>query len=62
MSVIDKLLTVQDVALRLAVPVSWVYAKVESRELPSLKIGRYVRFEPSAIEAYIERQRKRGAA
>lgn len=58
----DTLLTVKDVALRLNVPVSWVYAKVESRELPSLKIGRYVRFESSAIEAYIERQRKRGAA
>ena len=56
----DTLLTVKDVALRLAVPVSWVYLKVESRELPFLKIGRYVRFEASAIEAFIERQRKNG--
>ena len=54
----DDLLTVADVAKRLAVPVSWVYAKVESGSLVHLKIGRYVRFEASAIEAYLERQRQ----
>ena len=58
----DTLLTVNDVALRLAVPVSWVYAKVESRELPYLKIGRYVRFEASAIDAYLERARREARA
>ncbi len=61
----DVLLTVKDVALRLAVPVSWVYLKVESHQLPFLKIGRYIRFEASAIDAYLERQRqvaRQGAA
>jgi excisionase family DNA binding protein len=54
----DSLLTVADVAKRLSVPVSWVYAKVESGALAHLKIGRYVRFEAQAIEAYLERQRQ----
>jgi excisionase family DNA binding protein len=54
----EKLLTVQDVAARLNVPVSWVYARVEADQLPYLKIGRYVRFDPSAINAYLERQRQ----
>jgi excisionase family DNA binding protein len=54
----DRLLTVHDVAHRLAVPVSWVYAAAEQGRLPSLRIGRYVRFRPDEIEQYIEGQRR----
>lgn len=49
------LLTVQDVATWLRVPVSWVYAKAEAGELPSLKLGRYRRFSAAAITLYLER-------
>ncbi len=54
----DRLLTVQDVAQRLNVPVSWVYAQSEAGMLPSFKCGRYVRFDPRAIDAYLEAQRR----
>ena len=41
------------VALRLGVPVSWVYAKSEAGELPSYKLGHYRRFKWSEIEEYL---------
>jgi excisionase family DNA binding protein len=46
-------LNVQDVARLFNVPVSWVYAKVEDGSLPHFKLGRYVRFRASDIEAYL---------
>jgi len=49
----EPVLTVQDVARRFNVPVSWVYAKVEDGTLPHYKIGRYVRFNARDIEAYL---------
>lgn len=49
----DALLTVNELAARLNVPRSWVYARVEAGRLAHLKIGRYVRFDPEAIEKMI---------
>jgi excisionase family DNA binding protein len=57
----EPLLNVADVALRLNVKTSWVYAKVEAGELPHLKLGHYVRFEAAAIETYLAKLRQ-GAA
>jgi excisionase family DNA binding protein len=56
----DRLLTVREVAERLSVPVSWVYARVEDPtcDLPHLKIGHYVRFEKGAIEDFLSRSRR----
>ena len=56
----QPLLTVRDVADRLRVRESWVYAMVEANRLAHLKIGRYVRFEASAIEAFLLAQRRAG--
>ena len=51
----ERLLTVRDVAERLNVRPGWVYARVEAADcdLPYIRLGRYVRFEPQAIEGYI---------
>ena len=56
------LLTVNDVAALLKVSKSWVYEHTRSRRvprserLPHLKIGKYVRFEPHAVRAFIQRK------
>jgi excisionase family DNA binding protein len=51
----DRLLTVQDVADRLRVPLSWVYERTRSNDIPGLvKIGKYVRIRESELESYIE--------
>lgn len=52
----DTLLTVEDVAARLQVPKSWVYLRSEAGDLPSLKVGRYLRFAPADVERWIAAQ------
>lgn len=58
----DRLLTVQEVAEILQVPVSWVYehTRADSLEpLPYLKIGKYLRFVDADIRDYVEAIRAR---
>jgi len=53
----DELLTVEDVAQRLKVPRSWVYAAIRCRtknKLPHIRIGRYIRFEEAAVRSFID--------
>jgi excisionase family DNA binding protein len=56
----EQLLTVHDVARRWQVPISWAYLKAETGELRSLKLGRYLRFRASDIEAYLTAQQRGG--
>ena len=48
----EDILTPEEVAVRLKVPDSWVYEKTRSRcrnPIPCLHIGRYIRFNWSAV-------------
>jgi excisionase family DNA binding protein len=59
---LHELLTVDEVAALLKVSRSWVYEHTRSRStprserLPHVKIGKYVRFDPRAVRAYLERK------
>ena len=59
---LNELLTVEDVAALLKVSKSWVYEHTRSRNivrserLPYVKVGKYIRFEPRALRAFIEKQ------
>jgi excisionase family DNA binding protein len=48
----ESLWTATDVALYLKVSRSWVYHRAESGELPYVRVGGLIRFQPSAIRAY----------
>lgn len=58
----DELLTVDDVATLLKVSKSWVYEHtrrrgISSRDcLPSIKLGKYVRFSRTGIEKFLQRR------
>ena len=55
------LLTAQEVAEILNVPVSWVYEHTRKRgvaRLPHLKLGKYLRFEEQAVREFLDRQRR----
>lgn len=57
----EKLLTVRELAAFLSVPASWIYERTRQRgvnHLPHLKIGKYVRFRLSDVEAYLETLRR----
>ena len=57
-----ELLTVADVAALLKVSKSWVYEHTRARgaprsdRLPHVKIGKYVRFDPQLVRAFLDRR------
>ena len=52
MMVCDSLWRVSDVARYLQASRSWVYQKAESGEMPCLRVGGLLRFNPDAIRAF----------
>jgi excisionase family DNA binding protein len=50
----STLWTANDVASYLKVSRSWVYHRAESGELPYVRVGALLRFQPSAIRTYME--------
>ena len=57
----DTLLTPQDAARFLKVSVSWVYEHVRPEaqdRLPAVKLGKYLRFDPRDLRAYIDAKRE----
>lgn len=53
----NELLTAGDVAERLHVPRSWVYRAAREGDLPSVRCGRYRRFDEGDVERWISRQK-----
>jgi excisionase family DNA binding protein len=54
------LLTVNEVAQLLQVPISWVYEQTRKRSLnriPGFRLGKYWRFRANDIREWVERQR-----
>ena len=49
----DPLLTADEVAALMRVTRAWVYAETRRDALPHLRLGRYVRYRRSAIEAWM---------
>jgi excisionase family DNA binding protein len=49
------LLTAEEVAEILRVPRSWIYGHLG--QLPTVRLGRYVRFKRSEIELFLEQQK-----
>jgi len=55
-----SLLTIQQVAEILHVPVSWVYGRTRKRSterLPGIRLGKYWRFREDETHAWVENQR-----
>ena len=49
-----RLLNVEEAARYLGLEVDTVYKKARLRELPSVKVGRALRFDVEALERFIE--------
>jgi excisionase family DNA binding protein len=50
----QSLLTAEAVAQRLGVPTSWVYEQSRLGRIPTVSLGRYRRYRPEAIDAWVE--------
>lgn len=55
----DKLLTADDVADLMRVTRAWVYAETRRNAIPHLRLGRYVRYRRTAIEAWMAQIERR---
>jgi len=56
----ERLLSVEDVAALLHVPVSWVYGRTRKRSserLPGYRLGKYWRFHEHEVLAWVKSQR-----
>ncbi len=60
-----ELLTHEEIAARLKVPATWVYEKTRKRcqnPIPSIPMGRYIRFDWDAVVKWLEQQAKARSA
>jgi len=57
-----RLVAAEEIAARLWVPKSWVYRAAREGELPSVRCGRYRRFDVEDVDRWIEDQKQRSAA
>lgn len=58
--VLEELIGPAEAAKLLSVPVSWVYSASEAGRIPSFRIGKYRRFRPSELRAWLDEQRNGG--
>jgi len=49
----EPMLTIQQAAALLNVPVGWVYERTRKQEIPHVKLGKYVRFNRAALLAWV---------
>ena len=54
----EKLIGVKEMSEAYGLPVSWIYSKAQAGMLPHYRIGKYVRFRPSEIEAWLDRNHR----
>lgn len=56
----DRLLDAKAIAERLGVPESWVRETARSDAIPCVRLGRYVRFDLTDVEAWLEECKQPG--
>jgi excisionase family DNA binding protein len=56
----DRLLTAEEIADLLNVPVTWVRESTRSGAMPHVKLGRYRRYRREAVEAWLAKCSKPG--
>ena len=55
----SQLLSIEEVSERLGMGKSWLYRRLRSGEIPSLRLGRAIKVKRSDLEEYLENQRYR---
>ena len=53
---IQNLIGINEMAEKLDVPVSWVYSRTRTNEIPFYKIGKYVKFDESEVWNWVKKQ------
>jgi len=56
-----ELLTVKEMAGLLKVKVSWVYRRTSEREIPTVRVGRYLRFQAEEVLKWLGQEYGKGS-
>jgi excisionase family DNA binding protein len=51
----QNLISIKEMASKLYVPVSWLYSRTRTKEIPHYKIGKYVRFDETEVMEWIRK-------
>lgn len=51
-----KLVGIKAMAEKLDIPVSWIYSRTRTNEIPHYKLGKYVKFDESEVMEWIRIQ------
>ena len=51
-----NLIGINEMAKRLDIPVSWLYSRTRTNEIPHFKIGKYVKFDLDQVMEWIKNQ------
>ena len=54
----QNLISIKEMAKILDVPVSWLYSRTRTNEIPHFKVGKYVKFSPEAVLQWIQEKNK----
>jgi len=52
----QNLLSVNELAEKLNVPISWVYGKTRTGSIPMVRVGKYVRFQFDEVLEWLKHQ------
>ncbi len=52
----QNLIGINEMAKKLDVPVSWLYSRTRTKEIPHYKVGKYVKFDESKVWEWIKEQ------
>ena len=55
----DNLIGVKEMAKKLDVPVSWIYQRTRTNEIPHYKIGMYVKFNENEVWSWLKKQNEK---
>ena len=52
----QNLVGINEMAEKLDVPVSWLYSRTRTNDIPCVRVGKYVKFEESEVWEWIKKQ------
>ena len=52
----QNLIGIKEMASKLDVPVSWLYSRTRTNEIPHFKLGKYVKFDESEVWDWLKAQ------
>ncbi len=52
----QNLIGINEMAKKLDVPVSWLYSRTRTNDIPCVRVGKYVKFEESEVWEWLKIQ------